>query len=133
MFGPGAIATVLGVASLVRHPLAQVLPLAAIILAIPTQRASRGSYNVCRSDPALRAAQFWERAPIANASVVGFTKPDSNVRLGSRAVKLVMSIFLLKCPGLRTFVASVANPILLRPTFRCRERQLRCDSSSHTG
>ena len=34
MFGPGAIATVLGMASLVRHPLAQVLPLAAIILAI---------------------------------------------------------------------------------------------------
>jgi multiple antibiotic resistance protein len=34
MFGPGAIATVLGMASLVRHPLAQVLPLAAITLAI---------------------------------------------------------------------------------------------------
>jgi hypothetical protein len=28
------------------------------------------------------AVQFWERAPIANASVAGFTKPDSNVRLG---------------------------------------------------
>src|SRR4029077_3089693 len=27
---------------------------------------------------------------------------------GSRAVKLAMSIFLLKCPGLRTLVASVA-------------------------
>src|ERR1700746_2984692 len=26
----------------------------------------------------------------------------------TRAVKLAMSIFLLKCPGLRTFVASVA-------------------------
>jgi multiple antibiotic resistance protein len=34
MFGPGAIATVLGMASLVRHPLAQILPLAAITLAI---------------------------------------------------------------------------------------------------
>ena len=34
MFGPGAIATVLGMASLVRHPLAEVLPLAAITLAI---------------------------------------------------------------------------------------------------
>ena len=57
--------------------------------------------------------------------------PD--VRNGSRAVKLAMSIFLLKCPGLRTLVASVANPILLRPAFWCRERQLRCDLSSHTG
>jgi multiple antibiotic resistance protein len=34
MFGPGAIATVLGMASLVRHPLAQMLSLAAITLAI---------------------------------------------------------------------------------------------------
>ena len=34
MFGPGAIATVLGMASLVRHPVLQVLPLAAISLAI---------------------------------------------------------------------------------------------------
>jgi multiple antibiotic resistance protein len=34
MFGPGAIATVLGMASLVRHPLAQIMPLAAITLAI---------------------------------------------------------------------------------------------------
>ena len=34
MFGPGAIATVLGMASLVRHPLAQPLSLAAITLAI---------------------------------------------------------------------------------------------------
>jgi multiple antibiotic resistance protein len=34
MFGPGAIATVLGMASLVHHPLEQVLPLAAITLAI---------------------------------------------------------------------------------------------------
>ena len=34
MFGPGAIATVLGMASLVRHPLALILPLAAITLAI---------------------------------------------------------------------------------------------------
>jgi len=34
MFGPGAIATVLGMASVVRHPVLQVLPLAAISLAI---------------------------------------------------------------------------------------------------
>ena len=34
MFGPGAIATVLGMASVVRHPMLQVLPLAAITLAI---------------------------------------------------------------------------------------------------
>jgi len=34
MFGPGAIATVLGMASLVRHPLAQILSLSAITLAI---------------------------------------------------------------------------------------------------
>jgi multiple antibiotic resistance protein len=34
MFGPGAIATVLGLTSLVRHPLAQMLSLAAITLAI---------------------------------------------------------------------------------------------------
>src|SRR5262252_3014562 len=34
MFGPGAIATVLGMASLVRHPLTEFLPLAAIVAAI---------------------------------------------------------------------------------------------------
>jgi hypothetical protein len=34
IFGPGAIATVLGTASLVRHPLAQILSLSAITLAI---------------------------------------------------------------------------------------------------
>jgi multiple antibiotic resistance protein len=34
MFGPGAIATVLGMASLVRHPFVEILPLAAITLAI---------------------------------------------------------------------------------------------------
>jgi multiple antibiotic resistance protein len=34
MFGPGAIATVLGMASLVRHPLTQFLSLTAIIIAI---------------------------------------------------------------------------------------------------
>src|SRR5215470_5689791 len=34
MFGPGAIATVLGMASVVRHPLTEFLPLAAIVAAI---------------------------------------------------------------------------------------------------
>jgi multiple antibiotic resistance protein len=34
MFGPGAIATVLGMASLVRHPLTEFLPLTAIVAAI---------------------------------------------------------------------------------------------------
>jgi multiple antibiotic resistance protein len=34
MFGPGAIATVLGMASLIRHPLTQYLSLAAIVIAI---------------------------------------------------------------------------------------------------
>lgn len=34
MFGPGAIATVLGMASLVRHPLTEILSLAAIVAAI---------------------------------------------------------------------------------------------------
>ena len=34
IFGPGAIATVLGMSSLARHPFAEILPLAAIILAI---------------------------------------------------------------------------------------------------
>jgi len=34
MFGPGAIATVLGMASLVRHPFVEIFPLAAITLAI---------------------------------------------------------------------------------------------------
>jgi len=34
MFGPGAIATVLGMASVVRHPLSQFRSLAAIIVAI---------------------------------------------------------------------------------------------------
>jgi hypothetical protein len=70
------------------------------------------------------SSEHWRRHVEANAS---------DDRSGSRAVKLAMSIFLLKCPGLRTFVASLANTILLRPAFRCRERRLRCHSSSHTG
>jgi multiple antibiotic resistance protein len=34
MFGPGAVATVLGTATLVRHPFAEVLSLVAIVVAI---------------------------------------------------------------------------------------------------
>jgi hypothetical protein len=41
---------------------------------------------------------------------VAFQSVATKGSYGSRAVKLAMSIFLLRCPGLRTFVASVANP-----------------------
>jgi hypothetical protein len=52
---------------------------------------------------------------------------DRDGRFGSRAVKLAVSIFLLKCPGLRTFVASGA---LLRPAFRCRSTSASRSGSS---
>jgi len=69
MFGPGAIATVLGMASLVRHPVLQVLPLAAISLAI---LATMGATYLFLAYADTILGRIGPRAIDAATRIVGF-------------------------------------------------------------
>ena len=69
MFGPGAIATVLGMASLVRHPLEQPLPLAAIAAAILATMAAT-YFFLASADRILR--RVGPRGIDAATRIVGF-------------------------------------------------------------
>jgi len=69
MFGPGAIATVLGMASLARHPFAEILPLAAITLAI---LATMGSTYLVLSYADVILVRIGPRGIDAATRIVGF-------------------------------------------------------------
>ena len=69
MFGPGAIATVLGMASLVRHPLVQILPLAAITLAI---LATMGTTYLILAYADIILGRIGPRGIDAATRIVGF-------------------------------------------------------------
>jgi multiple antibiotic resistance protein len=69
MFGPGAIATVLGMASVVRHPLLQVLPLAAISLAI---LATMGATYLFLAYADIILSRIGPRGIDAATRIVGF-------------------------------------------------------------
>jgi multiple antibiotic resistance protein len=69
MFGPGAIATVLGMASQVRHPLEQYASLAAIVAAI---LATMATTYLCLAYAGNLVARIGSRAIDAVTRIVGF-------------------------------------------------------------
>jgi len=69
IFGPGAIATVLGMSSLARHPFAEILPLAAIILAI---LATMGATYLFLAYADLILGRIGPRGIDAATRIVGF-------------------------------------------------------------
>jgi len=71
MFGPGAIATVLGMASLLHHPFAEIPSLIAIVAAILATMASLICFSPMptrSSAPSARAASTRRRASSASSS-----------------------------------------------------------------
>ena len=69
IFGPGAIATVLGMSSLARHPFAEILPLAAIILAI---LATMGATYLFLAYADIILSRIGPRGIDAATRIVGF-------------------------------------------------------------